>query len=370
MSLWLLMIIPIAWATIVKFVFKEEVTLLEVGAHIIGAGGITTLVYVAMVYANLSDTYYVHGVVTSKEQVSVPCEHSYPCRCRQVCSGSGSSRSCTTHCDTCYEHSHDYDWRVHSDVGDVNVPRVDRQGTEMPQRWAEVIIGEPFTSSESFFNYIKNSSQSLLYRNFKDEIFREYPQIYDLYRYDQIIFDGFGFENGREWQIEASTLQSKLSRKTNVLLIFTTADKDRHKYAEKIRGVWTGGRLNDVIVSVGVSSDGKLAEWVEVFTYGNNRNNDLFVVELRDQLQGMVLDKNQFLGTMFMVVDNKYVQVDEKDFEYLKDDFTLSTGSFIFLIVVIILVNGIITYVIITNDESERRYNSLYDMLNSNRRHF
>src|SRR4051812_22989724 len=63
------------------------------------------------IFGQTMDEEVWNGHVTSKEQVRVSCSHSYSCNCRQSCTSSGKGgQSCTTVCDTCYEHSNDYDW--------------------------------------------------------------------------------------------------------------------------------------------------------------------------------------------------------------------------------------------------------------------
>ena len=75
-------------------------------------------------------TELISGRVTSKEQNIVSCSHSYECNCHEVCSGSGSSRSCSNECGTCYEHLHDYDWDVDTNAMGKSFS-VDR-GAHMP----------------------------------------------------------------------------------------------------------------------------------------------------------------------------------------------------------------------------------------------
>lgn len=64
-------------------------------------------------YYGMIDTQILSGRVTDKIKESVSCEHSYSCNCIRTCNG----KSCSTHCSTCYEHSNDYDYNIHSTIG-------------------------------------------------------------------------------------------------------------------------------------------------------------------------------------------------------------------------------------------------------------
>ena len=121
---------------------------------------IVSLVAAGIVYAvgysnKITDQEIYNGEVTGKEKTRVSCEHSYSCNCRESCSGSGSTRSCSTTCDTCYEHSYDVDWRVKTSVHEFNIQRINRQGTQEPPRWTKVTVGQPTAFVYKFTNYIR-----------------------------------------------------------------------------------------------------------------------------------------------------------------------------------------------------------------------
>lgn len=351
MGLWLLLLVPVVFAIGSKLIWKHKVTLLEVVAHIGIVSVVIATMYFIALFTSLSDTNYVHGYVTKKEQVEVSCEHSYQCNCYTSCSGSGSSRSCSRHCSTCYEHWHDYDWRVFSTVGWDNIPRIDRQGTREPPEFTAVYMGEPFTASRSFSNYVKNSANSLFHRASNIQ-WVDYPRIYDTYKFTQVIMDGVQLSSDfNKWMREKSAHSSKAS---NVLLVFAPDSSDKNKYVETAKGAWAGAKINDVVVVVGVSPELVSATWVKAFTYGNDKDNELLVVKIRDSLEGMSLtNPEQFVNTLFDNVERYYTQVKDTDFEYLKNEIELTPTGFMILAVLVLLINIGTSYFFITNTEEE-----------------
>lgn len=148
------------------FYFLKTITLqeflIQCVAQIIVAG-VSTF---AVLYANTTDTEVINSVVAKKYQSIVSCSHSYECFCtyHESCSGSGKDRTCSTvkTCQTCYEHSHDYNWDVKAKNGNViSINRIDRQGIHEPQRWSSVQVGDPMSWTHSYTNYIKASPDSL-----------------------------------------------------------------------------------------------------------------------------------------------------------------------------------------------------------------
>ena len=135
MAFALLFLIPALVAIVFFTVTKTTITLkeflLQMTLQIVVAG-----ISVAVIYnRNTWDRETFNGTVVSKEKDRVSCEHSYDCFCYESCSGSGENQTCHQVCQTCYEHSYDYSWRVHSDIGSLTISRIDRQGVNEPPRW-------------------------------------------------------------------------------------------------------------------------------------------------------------------------------------------------------------------------------------------
>src|SRR5690348_3424388 len=126
LALFIIPIIVIAFGAFLTKKIDWQEFLMMLAAQAIVAG----LSCLAISYQNTTDYQVINGEVTGKEQNRVSCEHSYECNCRQEsyeCGDSKNSRTCYRRvCDTCYEHSHDYDWDVYSNIGTFTIDRIDR----------------------------------------------------------------------------------------------------------------------------------------------------------------------------------------------------------------------------------------------------
>lgn len=316
--------------------------LIQMGAACV----ITAIAYFAASSYDLGDKKFIHGYVTEKYHEKVSCEHSYSCNCRTRCSGSGKHRSCHRHCDTCYEHRYDIDWIVKSTVGKTEIDRVNRQGTKEPPRFTQAYIGEPYTTTKSFKNYVAAANQSLFYRHVEDKN-RKYPKIYDYYRFDQVVVDGKIDIDVKEWNKYFAELASKTTNGSNILLILTDKS-DINEYSEHIKGVWKSGKINDVVI-VAQIKDMKIVA-LRAFSYANDKNNELLVIKLRDSLINLPLDKHVVNDVIFKLTNEHFKETRVEEFEYLKNSIQFSTGSMIFLTIVILAANIGLTVLMVKLD--------------------
>lgn len=269
------------------------------------------------------------GEVTSKTQDRVSCSHSYSCNCKSTtsCTGSGSSRSCTTStsCDTCYEHSFDYDWVVHSNIGKLDIDRVDRQGLQTPARWSAVKIGEPFSKKNLHTNYIKgvpdsifNHAQSLAVSSNLHKLVPAYPSnVYDYYRIDRVISVGVPVPDLPDWNRDVSNLLKQLGpqKQANVIILFVNTNDPQFEYA--LRSAWLGGKKNDIIVMLGVTEYPKIA-WARVMSWTDK---EIFKIELRDSLQELeVIDRPTIINMIQSYTMKDFKRKSMKDFEYLENE--------------------------------------------------
>jgi hypothetical protein len=141
----------------------------------------------------VSDIEILNGSVTGKQRDIVNCSHSYSCNCRTTCSGSGKDRSCSQECETCYEHSFDFKYVIHSTLGNFNINTLDSQGLKEPNRYTLVKLNDPVVKKHRYNNYIKGSNTSIFnskHRYTKKEMLDlpNYPiDIHDYYRINRII---------------------------------------------------------------------------------------------------------------------------------------------------------------------------------------
>lgn len=320
----------IAYAVALR-IFPHTVTWKEVLIGIAVQCVIITTVLYAGIYSKGHDVQILNGYVTEKFKDRVSCEHSYSCNCRNVCSGTGSSRSCSQECDTCYEHTHDYDWVVNSTVGSLLIPRIDSQGVKEPPRFSKVEVGEFFAKESSYFNYIKASPLTIFDKNLIETQIQTPPYIsvYDHYRINRVINFGSAFVG--DFNSLNSHLNERLKtlgnqKKVNVVVLF---HKGTNAFVETVRAKMYGGKINDVVVAIKASQSGDV-ETVDVFSWSKN---DLVNVKIRDAVLDM-----KVLGDMKLLSDNitniilkEYQPRRIEEFQYLKANIEPPVGIIWFL---------------------------------------
>lgn len=284
-------------------------------------GTIMAILISATLWSQGSDVQIINGQVTSKYSEKVSCSHSYSCRCRNVCSGSGDKRSCTRVCDTCYEHRYDVDWVVKSDVGYVEIDRVNRQGTQEPPRWTSVVIGEPFARMDSYYNYIKASPFSIFNKSkMNDEtVVPGYLTVHDYYKVDRVINFQSPWTQTKELNqlLNESLRKIGPSKKVNVV-VYLHSKGDF--FSEAIRTKHLGGKINDVYVVIDIDAQGKFNN-VAVFSWSKS---DMVNVVVRDELLDLGTFNAQEINRVISEgIQKHYVRRDIEEFKYLEDDYEI-----------------------------------------------
>lgn len=330
--------LPVLTAFFAKIYWRTTINWHEMGLQVVIVLLVGFLLFAFAGFSQVRDVEIWNGQVTGKEQVQVSCEHSYQCNCVKSCSGSGANKSCTEICQTCYDHSYDWDWDVFTNIGRFSIDRVDRQGVDMPPRWGEVQVGEPVARSHVYTNYVKAVPESLF--NHEGATYAglppvpAYPQVYDYYRVNRVLTVGVNLPNANAWNAHLSDILKELGPKkqANVTLVFVnTADQ---MYRHKLEAEWLGGKKNDVVVMFGVTDYPKIA-WVDVMTFGLNMGNERFHMTLKNNLFNLgELDQDKVMSEIQTQVMAYYDRPQMKNFEYLKDAITPPTWL---LIVIFIL---------------------------------
>lgn len=335
-------------AALGAYVFLDGVTWKEflciIAAMLVVAGSSAGIVSCA----NTHDVEAWNGVVSGKERNTVSCSHSYPCNCRQTCTGSGKDRSCSTTCDTCYEHLWDYDWDVHTSNGEtVTIDRVDRQGVHEPPRFTAVRMGEPTTLTHSYTNYIKASPGSLFrHQGLKEKYARslpEYPgEVYDYYRLDRLVTVGLSVADARQWNRDLARINADLGRPKQVNIVVVLVRNQPQDWYYALEESWIGGKKNDAILVVSVDNEMK-PQWAQVMAWTTN---ELFKIKLRDDIMAeTVIDRNAVMTALANNVRVQYVRKPMKDFEYLSSQVTPTTTEWVVtLIIACLIAGGLIFY--------------------------
>ena len=294
------------------------------------------------------DTEIINGEVVRKEQEKVSCSHSYSCNCKQVtsCSGSGKNRSCSTStvCETCYEHSNDWDWNLITNIGTIEIDRIDRQGKHMPPRWGTAKPGDPVAMTHWYKNYVKavpeslfNANDNSLIAKFSSQI-PVYPLgIYDYHHIDRVLSIGVPVPDLKQYNMRLSNMLKELgpTKQANIVVVFVkNADPN---YTNALKASWLGGKKNDIVVVIG-STEFPNIDWVGVIAWSKN---ELFKVELRDAIYDLKeINQDKVMSTIHATVKRGYVRQSFKEYEYLEDDIHISEDA-IFMLMIIQFLLGI-----------------------------
>lgn len=342
------LILVFVWALTTHLIFRDKIPLKEAVVQAFGATLLSIIFIVSVYYKNMHDTAVINGQVSDKISQKVSCSHSYRCMCYTSCSGTGSNRTCTEHCQTCYEHSFDVDWLVKTTVGNFEIARVNRQGTKEPPRWSAVKIGEPASSTESYINYVKAAPKSLFSMDKLENdnatfggLFPKYPEVYDYYRIRRVMTVGTHYSEADKLNANLNNALRSLGPKkqVNINVIFVKTTNPEYRYA--LERAWVGGKKNDVTVIIGMDNEGHFS-WTDVITFGGNAGNEMFAVLMRDRIKalasaGKISNADELSNVIATTVESDFVRKPMSDFVYLKEDFAPSGTSIIWFVVIQIL---------------------------------
>lgn len=342
-----LLIVPVLWIIASRLLLSHDISTKEMLIQF----GITVVFVVAAYYiskANLtSDVEILNGQVTGKNYQHVSCSHSYSCHCYTYYTTDSKGRSTShEHCDTCYEHAYDIDWNVLTNVGNLEIDRIDRQGVDTPPRWSNVYIGEPASTSKNYDNYIKGAKFSIF--NYKDnqldqkyaKMIPNYPSVYDYYRINRVVPVGILIPNmialnqGLNNQLRILGPQ----KQANIVMVIVNTTDPAYRYA--LERAWIGGKKNDIIIVIGMTYYPQIA-WVDVITLGKDAGNEMLQVQLRDQLLKLqsIEKADNVISIIGSTVASDFHRKRMKDYEYLKEEIQPSMTALIIISVLTLLCN-------------------------------
>jgi hypothetical protein len=337
-----LLLIPILVGGVAYLINKTTITAKEYALMM----GISVVVAVAGFYiarwGAMSDVEHWNGRVTAKVHDSEGCCHSYPCNCRESCSGIGKNRSCRTVCDTCYRHSRDYYWALDYSTGDRNViDSCEPNPRAVPVFWAQTQVGDPASLPHRFTNYLLADPDSLLREGAPEQFLKDvpdFPRVHSFHHVTKAIGHGVPLHPG--WQSGLMELNADLGamKQVDVVMLFTT-----HKdpaYAQAVEAKWLYGPKNALIIVAGVENG--FISWARVVTI--SRVEELKVT-LRDALVGMSMAHPETaLAVVRREVESKFHRTSMSEFEYLSSAAKPSDGILIFLYLLVLAVSGGLAY--------------------------
>ena len=331
--------------TLKELLVQEAILVLVIGAFYGGSVLITH-------YSVAQDTEIWNGKVASKEETTTGCCHSYPCNpypCN--CNSKGS---CSTCWHTCYRHSRDIKWiadstnneRVYSDG--CNAP-----GTPVPERWQQIVVGEPTSVEHDYNNYIKANPQSILRRTGATQKFGdlipEYPKVFDYYRADEFLFMHVAVLADVKYKANMALriVNATLGAKKQLNIIIVVAKTSDLQYAEALRESWLGGKKNDIVVIIGAQNFPDLS-FVSVISWSKSEEMKLAI---RDHIMELKqFDVEKVLNIVKTEADKKFVRREMKDYEYLMASVEPPVWALILIFVLGLAASIFMTWYFLNND--------------------
>lgn len=323
--------IPLITPWIFRLCWPRKISWLEMSIASIGGIIIAVAVYACGMVGQTHDVEIWNGEVTSKTRVHDTYTESYDCNCRTVTRGSGKNQTTTHECDTCYRDHYTVKWTSETNLGKFVVKKLDWESrsvynTPDPIAYTTIKIGDPVAQPHAFANYVKAVPDSLFHANLTgkfDKLIPEYPcQVYDMYRLNRVLTMGVLVPDLADWNQDISLILRQLGPKkqANVIVIFVNTSDE--SYIHALEGRWIGGKKNDIIVVMGVTSYPKL-DWVAVSSWTDNQ---LFKVQLRDDLLKIgEVDRTKMVKAIESNTLATFKRKNMKDFEYLKEQISPPT---------------------------------------------
>ncbi len=319
-SLFLLLIIPLFINLCSKIWLKNNINWQELAISVVASLVVVVGIHQLGVYAQVHDTEIWNGAVTHKQKETTSCEHSYSCNCTRDKDGHQT-------CDTCYKHTNDYDWKVYSTAGDIEVDRIDEQGDDEPPRWTKFQKGQPISVEHSFDNYVRAVPESVINAGPMSEEeaakYPSYPSVYDL----QYVNRAINMPDQKWWNDNLAEVLKTLgpAKQVNIVMVRTQSGE---QYASRMARAWLNGKQNDVIVIIGTDTTSNVVSWVKVIGWSEL---PLFNIQLADTIKSIgTLDRKQeIVDAIVNQINTNFVRTHMSEYDHLRDNISPPTWAII-----------------------------------------
>ncbi len=359
---WFLLLTPFIIPFILKPFLRNSLTFQEMGIQ-----GILCMLVVVVIWnigkANqVADVEIWNGNVVSKHIEDDWYQTSYSCPpCTKSCTGSGSTKSCTETCSTCYTDHYTREWFAKLSTGDkAQFKKIDteskrrRDNAPEPARYQNCVVGESASVERTYTNYVQAEGiASTIYdTNWKDlpfaNVVPSYPRVFDFYRINRVI-NGYGnnikaFETALNDKLSLHLQKVGYQKQANVVVVLTTIQDQSYRYT--VENAWLGGNKNDIVVFIGLG-EGKEPKptWVDVMTFALNEGNETLRVELRERLsKEWVLDGAAMADIMIEEVVKHYTRPTMEARNHLAGDVAPSAAMIWTAWILMLLMSAGLTY--------------------------
>lgn len=306
--IWLVLLLPLCVPLAAAWIYKTKRSLGEYIVHLVITVVITCGVFYAGKYFPALDKEVHNGYVVNKSQVYNPRTEYYDCRCTKK------------GCDTCSRTIPEWDWTVFTNVGNLNINRIDGDGRREPPRWTRVKIGEAAAIEKTYINQIKAAKDSIfhfdmnLIRQYEDKV-PEYPSVTDYYRINHVINMSKDVDT-KGWNDYINNRLKTLgkSKQLNVIIVVTDYD---YAFFDALKYKWLGGKKNDVVMVIG--QENKKVKWFASTSLADGYKNQTLHSTLRMNAHDKNIDAN-FLIDQFNIIEKEFVRTPMEEFNYLTSD--------------------------------------------------
>ena len=341
---WILAFFPVVFATIMKILFWDRITWIEFVIQTVLCTILVVGFWLAGMYSGARDLEIWNGTVSNKQMVQRDCKtgwnDSKDSFCEEYdtrsvydytsCSkDSNGNESCTDHYKTQYRY--EYEWERKWYVTSANldrvweIERVDLQGANMPDRYAEVQVGDPVSITNPYDNWVRAASSSLFHEDGLVEeqyaaLIPEYPiSLYDYYKVDRVLQIGVEVPDISEWNADLSRILGTLGpeRQMNAVIVFVDANQAADDYAYAVRRAWQGFKKNDAVIFIGLDAELRI-RWTNVLSWSKE---NVFNVALRNEIltnRYEIIDRETVINAISDIGMRFYVRRSMDEFEYLK----------------------------------------------------
>ena len=223
--------------------------------------------------------------------------------------------------------------------------------TSEPARYSVIRIGEP-TAVEHSKNQIP-----------------PYPVVYDLYRAQRFLGVGVKIPDPVGLNEQLSEINAKWGapRKMNITVLVVRQTDEM--YLEALREAWIGGKINDIVVVVGVYDDAATIAWAGVISWTKNE-------EIKVDMRNAILDLKtlaappgtveyfqywKLLRIVEAEVSAKFEHRRISEFEYLNASITPSFAFKMWLGIIALLLNIGMTIFFWIADPFDNGFRSSYN---------
>lgn len=357
--IWYALLIPILVSFLGWVFYKKQVTWWELLLGPLASTLLVVISYYSMKSVALSDVEYNgHLIVAARYYepydtwVKKTCSYT-------TCSGSGKSRTCTTHyydCSYC-DHTEASYSMIDSEGFEISISR--EKYLQLKQQWkttphfieldrnikyhdgcgkdgdayeihwdGKKSSSETYTSKREFSNILKCNHSAFNYPVIEESVVKkeglfEYPVIEE-YGYQKSVL---GLHNIKLTKY-LDYLNGAYGKKYKVR-VYTLFFKNKDiSTAFKQEAYWDGGNQNEIVVCIGLNSKNHIT-WVKPFSWCDNR---LVLVDIKDDLlEAKILNEEVFYTIYKNAIVKSWKYKSFEDFDYLSFEPTIRQLWFVYI---------------------------------------